>query len=175
MAEPTVLGVIDSFGIELIHPIREGRSPRRYGRKGLSNRRWIVGGTLWLLLHQLGLVVAWECDTANVSDTVFQPLLKRDEAELIVFGDTGFHATEGDPKNLKVCRRGSWNQRMRVETVLSMLTLCNHFKRVLHREWAYFQMRLADTMAAFNVLVQWHGLEPDEHGVMHLSIAEFSL
>jgi hypothetical protein len=42
LAEPTVLGVIDSYGSELIHPIREGRSPRQYGRKGLSNRRWIV-------------------------------------------------------------------------------------------------------------------------------------
>ena len=40
MAEPTVLGVVDSYGIELIHPVREGRSPRQYGRKGLSNRRF---------------------------------------------------------------------------------------------------------------------------------------
>src|SRR5437762_3362609 len=27
LADPTVLGVADSYGIELIHPIREGRSP----------------------------------------------------------------------------------------------------------------------------------------------------
>jgi hypothetical protein len=175
LAEPTVLGVIDSYGIELIHPIREGRSPRQYGCKGLSNRRWIVGGKLCLLLNKLGLVVAWECDTANVSDTVFQPLIRQYEEEMIVCGDTGFHAKEGDPKNLKVCRRGTWNQRMMVETVLSMLTLVNHFKKVMHREWSYFRMRLAFTMAAFNMLVQWHGLEPDEHGLVHLSIAEFSL
>ncbi len=175
LAQPTVLGVIDSYGIELIHPIREGRSRRQYGRKGLSNRRWIVGGKLCLLLNKLGLVVAWACDTANVSDTTFQPLIKQYEDEMIVCGDTGFHAREGDPKNLLVCPRGTWNQRMMVETVLSMLTLVNHFKRVMHREWAYFQMRLAYTMAAFNMLVQWHGLEPDEHGVVHLSIAEFSL
>ena len=175
LAEPTVLGVIDSYGVELIHPIREGRSPRQYGRKGLSNRRWIVGGKLCLLLNKLGLVVAWDCDTANVSDTVFQPLIKRYEEEMIVCGDTGFHAKAGDPQNFKPCPRGAWNQRMMVETVLSMLTLVSHFKKVMHREWAYFQMRLAYTMAAFNVLVQWHGLEPDEHGVVHLSIAEFSL
>jgi hypothetical protein len=30
-------------------------------------------------------------------------------------------------------------------------------KKVMHRGWAYFQARLAFTMAAFNVLVQWHG------------------
>ena len=94
---------------------------------------------------------------------------------MIVCGDTGFHSKGGDPVNFKACPRGAWNQRMMVETVLSMLTLVNHFKKVMHREWAYFQMRLAYTMAAFNVLVQWHGLEPDEHGVVHLSIAEFSL
>jgi len=175
MAEPTVLGVVDSYGIELIHPVREGRSPRQYGRKGLSNRRWIVGGKLCLLLNKFGLVVGWGCDTANVSDICFQPLIRRYEAAMIVCGDSGFHAREGDPSNLKVCPRGQWNQRMMVETVLSMLTLVCHFKRVMHREWQYFQMRLAFTMAAFNVLAQWHGLTPDENGVIHLSIAEFSL
>ena len=45
LATPTVLGVIDTYGIELIHPIREGRSPRQIGRKGLSTHRGIVGGT----------------------------------------------------------------------------------------------------------------------------------
>jgi hypothetical protein len=42
LASPTVLGVIDTYGIELIHPIREGRSPQQIGRKGVSNHRWIV-------------------------------------------------------------------------------------------------------------------------------------
>src|SRR6266849_6151378 len=37
LAAPTVLGVIDTYGIELIHPMREGRSPQQIGRKGLSN------------------------------------------------------------------------------------------------------------------------------------------
>jgi len=30
-----VLGVIDTSGIELIHPMREGRSPQQIGRKGV--------------------------------------------------------------------------------------------------------------------------------------------
>src|SRR5262245_42488853 len=38
-AAPTVLGVIDTYGIELLHPIREGRSLQQIGRKGLSNHR----------------------------------------------------------------------------------------------------------------------------------------
>jgi hypothetical protein len=61
------------------------------------------------------------------------------------------------------------------ETVLSMLTTICHFKRISHRRWHYFMTRLAFTMAVFNVLVQWDGLQPDEDGVIHLSIAQFSL
>jgi len=175
LASPTVLGVIDTYGIELIHPIREGRSPRQIGRKGLSNHRWIVGGKLCLLLNQWGLIVAWECATANVAENTFQWLIRQFEERMIVLSDTAFHATEGDPANLKLCQRGEWQDRMLVETVLSMLTLVSHFKKAMHRVWAYFHARLAFTMAAFNVLVQWHGLRPNAYGFVPLSIAEFSL
>ncbi len=48
--------------------------------------------------------------------------------------------------------------------VLSMLTVVCHFKHVMHRGWEYFQARLAFTMAAFNVLVQWHGFQPYASG-----------
>jgi hypothetical protein len=175
LAAPTVLGVIDTYGIELIHPIREGRSPQQIGRKGLSNHRWIVGGKLCLLLNQWGLIVAWECTTANVADNTFQWLIRQFEERMIVLSDTGFHAAKGDPSNLKLCQRGAWQDRMLVETVLSMLTLVTHFKKVMHRVWAYVHARLAFTMAAFNVLVQWHGLQPNMYGFVPLSIAEFSL
>jgi hypothetical protein len=50
-----------------------------------------------------------------------------------------------------------------------------HFKKVMHRVWEYFQARLAFTMAAFNVLVQWYGLRPNASGFVPLSLAEFSL
>jgi hypothetical protein len=76
---------------------------------------------------------------------------------------------------MKVCPRGTWNVRMIVEGVLAMLTTVCHFKKVGHRVWGYFQARLAFTMALFNILVQWHGLRPDENGFVRLSIAEFSL
>jgi hypothetical protein len=175
LAAPTVLGVIDTYGIALIHPMREGRSPHQIGRKGLSNHRWMVGGTLCLLLNQWGLVVAWECATAHVADTTFQWLVRQCEERMIVLSDTAFHATEGDPTNLKLCERGAWEDRMLVETVLSMLTLVCHFKKVMHRVWTYFHARLAFTMAAFNVLVQWQGFQPYASGFVPLSIAEFSL
>jgi hypothetical protein len=175
LAAPTVLGVIDTYGIELIHPMREGRSPQQIGRKGLSNHRWIVGGKLCLLLNQYGLIVAWACDTANVADTTFQWLIRQVEERMIVLSDTGFHAAAGDPTNLKLCPRGAWQDRLLVETVLSMLTVVCHFKKVMPRVWASFQARLALTMAAFNVLVQWHGFQPYTSGFVPLSMAEFSL
>jgi hypothetical protein len=175
LATPTVLGVIDTYGIELIHPMRDGRSPQQIGRKGLSNHRWIVGGKLCLVLNQYGLVVAWACATANVADNTFQWLIQQFEERMIVLSDTGFHAAEGDPSHLKVCQRGAWEDRMLVETVLSMLTLITHFKKVMHRVWTYFHARLAFTMAVFNVLVQWHGFQPNVSGFVPLSLAEFSL
>ncbi len=175
LAAPTVLGVIDTSGIELIHPMREGRSPQQIGRKGVSNHRWIVGGKLCLLLNQWGLVVGWACDTANVADNTFQWLIRQVDGRMIVLSDTGFHAAEGDPANLKLCQRGAWQDRMLVETVLSMLTVVCHFKKVMHRGWEYFQARLAFTMAAFNVLVQWHGFQPYASGFVPLSMADFSL
>jgi hypothetical protein len=175
LAAPTVLGVIDTDGIERIHPIREGRSPQQIGRKGLSNHRWMVGGTRCLLLKQWGLIVGWVCDTAKVADNTFQWLIRQVDGRLIVLRDTAFHAAEGDPANLTLGPRGAWEERMLVETVLSMLTVVCHCKKVMHRVWAYCQARLAFTMAVFNILVQWHGLQPNASGFVPLSIAEFSL
>jgi len=127
------------------------------------------------VLNQWGLIVTWACATANVADNTFQGLIRQFEERMIVLSDTAFHAAEGDPTNLKLCQRGEWEDRMLVETVLSMLTLVCHFKKVMHRVWAYFHARLAFTMAAFNVLVQWHGLLSNASGFVPLSIAEFSL
>jgi hypothetical protein len=174
-AAPPVLGVIDTYGIELIHPIREGRSPQQIGRTGLSNHRWSVGGTLCLLLNQWGWSVGWACATANVAANTFQWLVRQCEEPMLVLSDTACHAAEGDPSHLQLCPRGEWQDRMLVETVLAMLTLVCHFKQVMHRGWAYFQARLAFTMAACNVLVRWHGLQPTASGFVPLSIAEFSL
>jgi len=170
-----VLGVIDTYGIELIHPMREGRNPQQIGRTGVSNHRWIVGGTRCLLLNQWGWIVGWACATATVADTTLQWLIRQCEDQMMVLSDTGFHAAEGDPSNLTLCQRGAWEDRMLVETVRSMLTLVCHFKQVMHRVWEYFHARLAFTMAAFHVLVQWHGFQPNASGFVPLSMAEFSL
>lgn len=178
MVAPSLIGRIDTYGIELIHPRREGRSDRQIGRKGKSNWRWIVGGKLCLLLNHLGLVVGWACDTANVDDgtpAVFQALVDAVADAMLVFSDLGFDKKDWQPTNLKLCKRGEWNTRMLIETVFSMLTTIGHFKKVGHRVWAYFESRLAYSMALFNLLVQWDGLTPAADGLVPLSIARFSL
>jgi len=58
MADPSMIGIIDSYSIELLHPVREGRSQRQIDKKGKSNHRWIVGGKLCYLLNYLGLIVS---------------------------------------------------------------------------------------------------------------------
>lgn len=176
MAAPSLIGLVDSFGIELIHPRREGRSAQQIGRKGSSNRRWIVGGKLAVLLNHLGLVVAWDCDTANVYDgSAFQHLVDDVADHMVVFADTHFGKKDWHPTNLRLCKRGEWNSRMLIETMLSMLTVVCHFKRVSHRVWDYFETRLAFTMALFNILVQWYPLKSDELRFVRLSLAQFSL
>ncbi len=176
MADHSLIGLVDTYGIELIHPRREGRSEGQIGRKGLSNQRWIVGGKLCFILNHLGLIVDWDVDTANVYDgTAFQEVIERHIPHIAIFADKGFMKRDWRPDNLKMCQRGQWNTRMIVETLLSMLTLVCHFKKVMHRAWPYFKSRLAYTMALFNLLVQWDGVQVDEAGCVHFSIAEFSL
>ena len=176
LAEPSMLGVIDSCGIELIHPVREGRSNGRIGGKGLSNHRWIVGGKLCHLLDNLGLVVSRTCDTANVYDgSAFQDQVDNLADRTVVFSDTGFEKQDRHPTNLRTCKRGEWNVRMAVETVLSMLTYICDFKHSRHKIWSSFRMKLGFTMALFNIPVQRHAFQADENGFVPLSIAEFSL
>ena len=169
------LGGIDTYGIELLPPRRYGRSRTQWGRKGVSTHRWIVGGKLCLLLHRGGLVVGWSCGTAKVYDPRFHPRVEMVKSRLVVLADQRFQAAAGEPPNLKLCRRGQWNDRMWVETVFSMMTLVSHLKQVRHRCWDYLLARLAFMVTAVNTLLQWNGLPADEQGFVHLSMAEFSL
>jgi hypothetical protein len=175
LAAPTGRGVIATYGSAWIQPIREGRSPQPIGRPGVSNHRWRVGGPRGLVLHQWGGVVAWAWATAHGAESTLPWLVRQCEARMMVWSETAFHAAEGDPSTLKLCQRGAWQDRLLVETVLSMLTRVSHVQKAMHRGWAYGHARLAFTMAAFPVLVQWHGFLPNASGFGPLSMAELSL
>lgn len=70
---------------------------------------------------------------AHVHDTLFHLLLQVFQNYILILADTRFHATEGDPPNLKVCPRGTWNNWMLIETVFSMLTLISHAKKMMYQ------------------------------------------
>jgi hypothetical protein len=177
LAEPSFFTVLDSYGIELIHPIREGRSPRQVGKKGKSNWRWIVGMKLCWLINQCGEVVVWGWDTANVHDQTFLPLIEPLVEQTIVLADTGFQDADGLPANLKLCPRGTWNERMLIETVLSLVTTVCGLKKVFHRSLQHFVARLAYVAAMFNILLALNrALAPEADSQdLSLHIAQFSL
>jgi hypothetical protein len=176
LKDPTVLGVVDTYGIELIHPYREGRSDKQIGRKGLSNHRWIVGAKMGIVVNQWGHVVAWSLMPANVHDTAFLPLVAAFEDEMIVLADSGFHGVQHPPPcNLKICKKGTWNDRMVIETIFSMKTLVMHAKRMSQRTWDGLIARLSYMIGAFNVLVTWNGVARDEDGFATIRLSDFSL
>jgi hypothetical protein len=144
--------VIDTYGIELIHPWRYGRSPRQVGRKGWSNHRWIVGLKLCWLCNDRGEVVAWAWNTANAGDQTFAGLAAPLEGISITLADQGF-AARVRPSNLKICPRGAWSERMLIETVLSLVHRVCHLKYLWHRARPYLQMHLAYVAAVFNTLL----------------------
>ena len=153
LAQPTLLGVADTYGIELIHPWREDRSEWQIGRKGLSNHRWIVGAKLGYVVNHYGLVVAWDYAAANAPDNAFRALIADFADDMVVLTDSAFHSKDGDPLNQKACKRGTWNVRMVVETILSLLTGVCRLKKASQRTWKALHTRLAYTMALFNILV----------------------
>lgn len=155
LANPTVLGIIDSIGIELIHPRREGRSDAQLGRKGISNHRWIVGVKLAWLINQRGEVVEWQWFPANVSDQEFRDVVAWQNGQTIGLADSGFgvRADEDDSVAIKICERGAWNCRFLVETVFSLVERVFHAKKLTHRTARGIDVRLGFLAACFNCLL----------------------
>lgn len=175
LADPSFFTVVDSYPIELLFPIRQGRSEQQVGKKGRDKGRWSVGIKFCWLLNDLGQVVGWDWAGMNEHDQTFHPLIECFDGQTIVLSDLGFRAAKGIPENLKLCPKGTWNERMIVETALSMVTVICELKRIRHRLASYIEMRLAFVSAMFNVLLRlFHKLHP-EADPFQMSIAEFSL
>lgn len=102
-------------------------------------------------------------------------MIEQVNGQSIVLADYGFHSVKGIPDNFKLCAKGTWNERMCVETALSMVTVVCDLKRINHRLSPYIQARLASVVAMFNVLLGlFHCLHPDADP-FQMIIAEFSL
>ena len=102
------MGIADSYGVELRHPIRDGRRAGQIGRNGISNQRRIVGGKFCAVVNRFGLICDWGCAGANVHDQTFHLLLRRYDGRMVVLADRGFHRAARDPANVMICRRGQW-------------------------------------------------------------------
>lgn len=151
---PTFFTVTDSYGIELIHPIREGRSEQQIGRKGKSNRRWIVGVKMCWIVNQDGRVVDWQWATANACDNCFLPLIAQYEEHTITLSDLGFRSKDGVPSNLKLCPKRRWNERGIIETIFSFLTNVCSLKKLFHRQEWHLEAHLSYLVVLFNVLLE---------------------
>ena len=175
LADPSFFTVIDCYPIELIFPIRQGRSREQVGRKAKDKGRWTVGIKFCWLLNDHGQVIAWDWAPLNTPDKHFHPLVARLRGQTITLSDLGFRSKDGIPDNLKLCAKGTWNERMCVETALSMVTVICDLKRLHHRLASSIQARLAAVGAMFNLLLTlFHQLHPDADP-RQMSIAEFSL
>jgi hypothetical protein len=174
LASASLLNGVDSFPIELLFPIREGRSKQQLGKKSRDKGRWSIGVKLCWILNRLGQVVGWHWLTMNCPDQAFLPLVGLVSQDGVVLSDLGFRCREGIPDNLKLCLKGTWNDRMMIETTFSWLTVVCTAKKMFHRTATHLEARLAYTAAMFNVLIGLHRqLHPDHP--FKLSIAEFSL
>jgi hypothetical protein len=175
LAQPSLLNVVDSYPIELIFPIREGRSTQQVGQKGKDKGRWSIGVKLCWALNVMGQVCTWNWTTLNRPDQDFLEWLGDFDGQAIMLTDLGFRCAAGVPDNIKLCKKGTWNERMIIETSFSLLTVVAHAKQIHHRLEDYIEARLAYTVAMFNICLRlFHRLHPDQPP-FKMSIAEFSL
>lgn len=107
LASTTFWTIIDSYSIELIHPMREGRSKQQIGTKGKSNGRWIVGIKLAWLINEDGFVVDWCWEGTNKYDGIFRELATQFDGQTIVLSDLGFRQKDAPPSNIKHCEKGN--------------------------------------------------------------------
>jgi hypothetical protein len=174
LAAPTVFTIIDTYGIELLHPWRYRRSHAQVGKKGWSNHRWIVGLKLCWLINARGEVVAWAWSTANTHDRRFLPLVAALEGRSITLADSGF-AGRPSPANLKPCPRGTWNERMLIETLFSLVHRVCHLKYLWHRATAYLDMHLAYVAALVNTLLLLNARATPHLPYPPLRLAQYAL
>lgn len=153
LTEPSFFTVADTYGIELCHPRREGRSARQVGKKGKSNGRWIIGVKRGWLINNAGKVVTWQWDTANVSDREFRDLALAYNHETIVLCDYGFREQDASQENMLFCAKGTWNERYLVETDFSWACVRCNSKKIYHCTTRFIDARLGYLAALINCLL----------------------
>jgi hypothetical protein len=98
----------------------------------------MMGGRLWFLLDNLGRVVDRYFFPLDHPDKAFNRFTQPFVGQTIVLADLGFRDANGTPQHLKICKKGTWNERMVVETVFSILTIVCHLKKIQQCANLYF-------------------------------------
>lgn len=151
LAKSELFGVMDTFGIEIIRPIREGRSAQSTAItwKGKSGHRWIIGRKICVRINGNAEITDYDDDTANVCDRNFNSMAANQDS--ITLADAGFKDKRGIPAALKICKRGEWNDRMSVETLFSLWDRICHAKRIFVRSVKGFKTRIAYLVTCTNL------------------------
>ena len=111
----------------------------------------------------------------NCPDQDFLAFFEEYDGQAILLADWGFRRAQGVPANVKLCKKGTWNDRMVVENSFSLLTVVCNAKKIFNRLEDYIEAHLAYTVAMLNVcLALFHQLHPEE-SPFKMSLAEFSL
>ena len=157
LSSETFFNVIDSFGVEIIHPVREKRSKQsqQVSQKGKSNKRWIVGRKINISINGTVEITDYQDDTANVCDNTFDEQYEtKDDA--IYLTDHGYRRQEkngGTSENFKICKKGTWNnERMWIERLFSLWVRICGMKHSFHRSVKGFQAKVAYLVALTNIV-----------------------
>lgn len=156
LSHETFFNVLDSFGVEIIHPVREKRSVQSQlvSKKGKSNKRWIIGRKINVAINGELEIVDYQEQTANVFDNTFNNAYEH-KKEHIYLTDNGYRKQKkygGTPDNFKICKKGTWNdERMWVERLFSLWTRICGMKHSFHRSVKGFQAKVAYLVILTNI------------------------
>ena len=175
LAQPSVLNVADSYPIELLFPISEGRSKQQVGTKGKDKGRWSIGVKVCWIINTFGQVCGWIWDGMKCPIRRSSTFSKTMRSKPSSWPTGVFGVLKGPGQRQNLQERHLERLQMPVETTFSLLTVVCNAKKIFHRVEDYIEARLAYLAAMFNVLLQlFHQLHPDE-SIFKMSIAEFSL
>jgi hypothetical protein len=174
LAQATEWLVLDSYAIEVKHPVRSGSSVANFAYivrdKG---GRWLYGVRSGWLVNRQGEIVNWGWQPVMWrGDQAFFVLLDSVPAECTVLTDLGFRSAGGIPDNVQLCARGQHPERRLVERVLALLTRFCSLKQLQHRSKVYLSTHLGYIAAVYNTLLRLVWQESKERA---LTIAQFSL
>ena len=171
LAEESLFNITDSFGVEIIKPIRENRSrqSKNVSKKGQSNHRWIVGRKINVIINQKYEIISMQHETQNVCDNIFDDAIA--VVKGIVLADGNYRKKDNQtPENIKICPKGRWNERMGVERLFSLWTRVCDAKESYHRTVKGFDAKARYLCALTNILLKLN----DEYGFKHLSMVQWA-